>query len=158
MRHYFDKRRAVAPEIVISGLRLKKFIANIPFRRRDQWVINLWTYHLLILADKLGLLNMFAFADISTEIVFRLGDDISAETAAISICTKNRRITGMYMSMGTSTTGFAISFGLPVNGAQVDKYRGFEQVLISSGTISLSDGILTLSSRLVTRRGILDEV
>lgn len=64
----------------------------------------------------------------------------------------------MYMSMGTSTTGFAISFGLPVNGAQVDKYRGFEQVLISSGTISLSDGILTLSSRLVTRRGILDEV
>ncbi|EMD69888.1 hypothetical protein GGP41_000056 [Bipolaris sorokiniana] len=122
---------------------------------------------------------MFAFVGISIEIVvfcfnephtnagiivfsvffgFVSGSIISAGTAAISICTKNPRNIGTYMGMGVGAAGFAVSVGPPVNGAQVVKYGGFEQVSIYSGTVSLVGGVLMLSRKLVTSRGILGRV
>lgn len=130
-------------------------------------------------ADKLGRLNMFAFAGISTEgvmfcfnephtnvgtVVFSVffsfvsGTIISAGTAAISTRTQNPQNIGTHMGMYIGTAGFTVSIGPPVNGAQVDNSSGFEQVAIFSGIVSLVGDVLMLNRKLVTNRGILGKV
>ena len=132
-----------------------------------------------VLADKLGRLNMFAFAGISTGIIvlclnethtnaaiivysiffgFISGTIISAGSAAISICSNDPRNIGTYMGMGLGVAGFAVLIGPPVNGALVDTYGGFQQVSVFSGVVCLLGGIRVLGGKYVTSQGILGRV
>lgn len=127
-----------------------------------------------ILADKLGRLNMFAFAGISTGITvlclnethtnaaiviysvffgFVSGTIISSGSAAISICTKDPRNVGTYIGMGVGVAGFAVLVGPPVNGALFETYGGFREVSIFSGVVSLVGGFLVLGGKFCTSEG-----
>ena len=132
-----------------------------------------------VLADKLGRINMFAFAGISTGIVvfcineprtnagiivysvffgFVSGTIISAGSAALSGCTNDPRNIGTYMGMGMGLASFAVLVGPPINGALLDKYGGFVQVSVFSGVVILFGGILALSSKFATPEGMWSKV
>ena len=132
-----------------------------------------------ILADKLGRQNMFAFAGIATGIMifcvnlptsnaaiivysaffgFCSGTIVSSASTAISLCTDNPQNFGTYMGMGMGVASFAVLVGPPVSGAFIDKYGGFEQVSIFSGTMSLVGGLFALASKLATPEGIFGKV
>lgn len=132
-----------------------------------------------ILADRLGRLNMFAFAGISTGVMvfcinepqsnaaiivyaaffgFVSGTIISSASAAISLCTKDPRNIGTYMGMGMGLAAFAVLMGPPINGALIDKYGGFYEVSIFSGVMSLIGGFVALASKLVTDEGLFGKV
>jgi MFS family permease len=132
-----------------------------------------------ILADKLGGMNMFAFAGISTSVMvfcinepatnasiivysiffgFVSGTIISAGSAAISKCTKDPRNIGTYMGMGMGIAAFAVLIGPPINGALIDRYGGFREVSIFSGVMSLMGGLIALSGKFATAEGIFGKV
>jgi MFS family permease len=132
-----------------------------------------------ILADKLGGMNMFALAGISTGVVvfcinepttnadiiiysvffgFVSGTIISAGSAAISKCTRDPRDLGTYMGMGMGVAAFAVLIGPPINGAMIDKYGGFREVSIFSGVMSLMGGLIVLSGKFATVEGIFGMV
>lgn len=129
-----------------------------------------------ILADKLGRLNMFAFAGTATGIMvfcinepttnagiivysvffgFVSGTIVSAGSAAISGCTKDARNMGTYMGMGMGIAAFAVLVGPPINGALLDRYGGFKEVSIFSGVVSVVGGVIAFSSKSFTPEGIL---
>ncbi|RII21972.1 hypothetical protein CUC08_Gglean001145 [Alternaria sp. MG1] len=132
-----------------------------------------------ILADKLGGMNMFAFAGVGTSVMvfcinepttnagiivysiffgFVSGTIISAGSAAISKCTKDPRNLGTYMGMGMGIAAFAVLIGPPINGAFIDRYGGFREVSIFSGMMSLMGGLIALSAKLATAEGIFGKV
>jgi MFS family permease len=132
-----------------------------------------------ILADKLGGMNMFAFAGVGTSVMvfcinepttdagiivysiffgFVSGTIISAGSAAISKCTKDPRNLGTYMGMGMGIAAFAVLIGPPINGAFIDRYGGFREVSIFSGVMSLMGGLIALSAKLATAEGIFGKV
>ncbi|RMZ72499.1 monocarboxylate permease [Pyrenophora seminiperda CCB06] len=132
-----------------------------------------------ILADKLGRINMFAFAGVGTAVVifcinepttnagiivyavffgFISGTIISSGSAAVSICAKDPRTLGTYMGMGMGIAAFAVLVGPPINGALLDRYGGFEQVSVFSGVLSLTGGIVALSAKFATPEGIFGKV
>ncbi|CAI9628254.1 unnamed protein product [Alternaria burnsii] len=132
-----------------------------------------------ILADKLGGMNMFAFAGVGTSVMvfcinepttnagiivysvffgFISGTIISAGSAAISKCTKDPRSLGTYMGMGMGVAAFAVLIGPPINGAFIDRYGGFREVSIFSGVVSLMGGLIALSAKLATTEGIFGKV
>ncbi|KAF2829551.1 monocarboxylate transporter [Ophiobolus disseminans] len=132
-----------------------------------------------ILADKLGKLNLFTFAGVSTGIMvfcinapktnagiivyagffgFASGTIISSASAAISACTDDPRNFGTYMGMGLGLSAFAVLIGPPVNGALIDRYGGFEQVAIFSGVVSVVGGLIALASKAVMPEGLLGKV
>jgi MFS family permease len=132
-----------------------------------------------ILADKLGGMNMFAFAGIGTGVTvfcingpttnagiivysiffgFVSGTIISAGSAAISMCTKDPRNLGTYMGMGTGVAAFAILIGPPINGALIDRFGGFREVSIFSGVMSLTGGLIALSGKFATAEGIFGKI
>ncbi|KAH7088982.1 major facilitator superfamily domain-containing protein [Paraphoma chrysanthemicola] len=132
-----------------------------------------------ILADKLGRLNTFAFAGVGTGIMvfcinepktnaaiivysgffgFISGTIISSASAAISLCTKDPRNLGTYMGMGMGLSACAVLIGPPVNGALISRYGSFTQVGIFSGVVSLTGGLIALSSKLVSPEGIFGKI
>jgi MFS family permease len=132
-----------------------------------------------ILADKLGGMNIFAFAGIGTGVVvfcinepttnagiivyaivfgFVSGTIISAGSAAISKCTRDPRNLGTYMGMGMGVAAFAVLIGPPINGALIDRFGGFKEVSIFSGVMSSTGGFIALSGKLATTEGILGRV
>ncbi|CAA9965082.1 MFS general substrate transporter [Pyrenophora teres f. maculata] len=132
-----------------------------------------------IIADRLGKVNMFAFAGVGTGIVvfcinmpktnagiivysvffgFISGTIISSGSAAISVCAKDPRTLGTYMGMGMGFAAFAVLIGPPINGALLDRYGGFEQISIFSGVMSLTGGFIALSAKFGTPEGIFGKV
>lgn len=132
-----------------------------------------------ILADKLGRINMFAFAGVGTGIMvfcinepkenvgiivycvffgFVSGTIISSASAAISDCTKDPRDLGTYMGMAIGLASFAALIGPPVNGALIARYGGFHEVCIFSGVMSLVGGLIAFTSKTFTKQGIFGKV
>lgn len=127
-----------------------------------------------ILADKLGRINMLAFAGISTGAVvfcinepttnaaiivyatffgFVSGTIISSAGAAISQTTKDPRNIGTYMGMGMGLSAIAVLIGPPVNGALIDRYGGFTEVSVFSGVVSVCGGCIALLAKFTTGEG-----
>lgn len=132
-----------------------------------------------MIADKLGRINMFAFAGIGTGVVvfcinvpttnagiivysvffgFISGTIISAGSAAISMCAKDPRTLGTYIGMGMGTAAFAVLIGPPINGALLDRYGGFEQISVFSGVMSLAGGVIALCAKFATPEGIFGKI
>jgi MFS family permease len=129
-----------------------------------------------VLADKYGRLNMFALGGISSGIIiffmnsatnnaglivyaaffgFASGTIISGASAAFSTCTSDPRDIGTYMGMGMSISALGGLIGPPINGAIVDRYQGFFQVAMLSGTLCVVGGIVAGLTKLTTKQGIL---
>ncbi|KAF2129409.1 MFS general substrate transporter [Dothidotthia symphoricarpi CBS 119687] len=131
------------------------------------------------LADRLGRLNTFAFAGVSSGVIifcinetttnasiivyavffgFCSGTIVSSASAAISLCTNDPRDIGTYIGMGMGLSAFAVLVGPPINGALIDKYGGFLQASIFSGVVCLFGGLIAFSSKLATSEGIFGKV
>lgn len=132
-----------------------------------------------ILADKYGRLNMLSVGGVATGIIifcmssvtsnagfivysvfigFFSGTIISGATAALSILPPSPRDVGTYMGMGTAIAGFGGLIGPPVNGVMVDKYGGFFEVSMLSGSMCVFGGLVVLSSKLLTKEGLFGKV
>ena len=123
-----------------------------------------------VLADKFGRVNVFSFAGISTGIIifcmnkaestaglvlysiaigFASGAIISGGSAAITLCPKDPRDFGTYLGMGMAIGSIAILIGPPINGALIDRYGGFSQASVFSGTMCLIGGLIAFASKLI---------
>ncbi|CZR50257.1 related to monocarboxylate transporter 4 [Phialocephala subalpina] len=132
-----------------------------------------------VFADKYGRLNMFGFGGIATGVVvfcmnsttnnagiivyavvfgFFSGTIISGASAAFSIVVKDARDMGTYMGMGMAVAGLGGLIGPPVNGAFVERYGGFIQVSIFSGTMCVFGGFIALGTKCATAQGVLGRV
>lgn len=129
-----------------------------------------------ILADKLGRINVFAFGGIVTGIIvfcmnevttnsslivysimfgFWSGTIISGASAALTVCTKDPRDVGTYIGMGLFLAAFGCLVGPPINGVLLDRYGGFFQVSMFSGTLTVFGGFVALAAKTATDGGIL---
>lgn len=132
-----------------------------------------------ILADKFGRLNMLSIAGVMNGIVvlcfdqpkstaglvvyavvfgFTSGMIISGASAAFTLCPKDPRDMGTYMGMGLTTAALAVLIGPPLNGLLIDRYGGFFEVSMLSGSICLVGGFVTLASKRATPGGIFGRV
>ncbi|EFR00807.1 hypothetical protein MGYG_03812 [Nannizzia gypsea CBS 118893] len=121
-----------------------------------------------VLADKYGRLNIFSFGGVITGIVifcmnsattnavligyaitfgFVSGTIISGASAAFSLCPKDPRDIGTYMGMGMSISSLGGLIGPPVNGAFVNRYGGFFEVSMFSGSMCLFGGLIAFISK-----------
>jgi MFS family permease len=129
-------------------------------------------------SDKVGRLNIYAFAGIGTGIMafcinlpttnasiivvavffgFISGSIISSASAAISLCTSDPKNIGTYMGMGMSLASVAVLIGPPINGALISKYNGFEGASIFSGVVCLVGGCIALAAKTVTPEGLFSK-
>lgn len=132
-----------------------------------------------VLADRYGQLNVFAFGGMATGITifclnsattnaglivycvifgFVSGTIISGASAAFSICIADPRDVGTYMGMGMALSAIGGLIGPPVNGAFLNKYGGFLQVSMFSGTVCLFGGLIVLVTKTRTSQGVLGRV
>ena len=123
-----------------------------------------------VLADKFGHINVFSFAGVSTGIIifcmskaesttglvlysiavgFASGAIISGASAAFTLCPKDPRDFGTYLGTGMAIGSIAILIGPPINGALVDRYDGFSQASVFSGTMCVLGGCVALASKLI---------
>ncbi|KAH7129500.1 major facilitator superfamily domain-containing protein [Dactylonectria estremocensis] len=129
-----------------------------------------------ILADKYGPFNMLSVAGLSNGIIimcmnkaettaalvvysvifgFTSGMIISGGAAAFATCPKDIHDLGSYMGMGMAVSALAALIGPPINGVLIDKYGGFLQVSIFSGVVCLVGGVVAVSSKLTSPKGIM---
>ncbi|KAI0126806.1 major facilitator superfamily domain-containing protein [Xylariales sp. AK1849] len=129
-----------------------------------------------VLADKYGRLNMFGFGGVMTSIVifclnsatndtglivysiffgFTSGTIISGGSAALSVCPKHARDFGTYIGMGMAVAGFGALIGPPVNGAIVNRYGGYLEVSMFSGTMCLVGGLFAVAAKVTTLEGLM---
>lgn len=129
-----------------------------------------------VMADKFGRINIFAiggilcgitifFVDFATNNAgiiaysaffgFVSGTIISGASAAFSSCPEDPRNIGTYMGMGMAISALGGLIGPPVNGVMVERYGGFYEVSMLSGTMCLIGGLIALATKLVTPKGFL---
>ncbi|PKS11290.1 hypothetical protein jhhlp_003052 [Lomentospora prolificans] len=129
-----------------------------------------------VLADKFGRINILAAAGLANGIVifcfnevtttaeivvyavffgFTSGMIISGGSAAVTICPKDPREMGTWLGMALAVASIAGLIGPPINGALVDKYHGFFEVAIFSGTMCVFGGFLALAAKKATGKGML---
>ena len=132
-----------------------------------------------VLADKFGRLNVFSFAGISTGTVifcmtkaesttalvlysiaigFASGAIVSGASAAFTLCPKDPRDFGTYLGMGIAMSSIAVLIGPPINGALINRYGGFLQASVFSGTMCLVGGCIALASKFVAASEPASEV
>jgi MFS family permease len=129
-----------------------------------------------ILADKYGRINMFGFGGVVTGIItfclssatsnagfivfaifigFSSGTIISGGSAAFSVLPDDARNIGTYMGMAFAIGGVGGLVGPPINGAVVSAYGGYFEVSMLSGAVCTFGGLVALSSKLLTKEGLL---
>jgi MFS family permease len=132
-----------------------------------------------ILADRLGRLNMFCAAGITTGILifcwpkthtnasiivftvlygFFSGAIISMMTVCLASSAKDPKNIGTYMGMGMCVISFAALIGPPVNGALVNHQGGFEHLSIFSGVLVLTGASFVLFAKHVSGKGIFGKI
>ncbi|CAI7583883.1 unnamed protein product [Penicillium glandicola] len=132
-----------------------------------------------VLADRFGRLNVVALGGIITGIIifcmdkaesspalvvysiafgFWSGTIISGATAALSIMIPDPRVAGTYLGMALGVSSIAALIGPPVNGALVDKYHGFFEVSMLSGTTCVIGGLIALATKTQTPQGLIGRV
>ncbi|KAK4228110.1 major facilitator superfamily domain-containing protein [Podospora fimiseda] len=129
------------------------------------------------LADRYGRLNVYLIGALSTGIViccmnsavdtvgliiysvfFGLtsGTIISGQSAALSVCVDKPQDLGTYIGMGLSVASLATLIGPPVNGVLLES--GYFSPSIFSGAICIVGGVLAITAKSRTPRGIFDNV
>jgi MFS family permease len=132
-----------------------------------------------VLADKFGRLNVLSMGGIFTGIIifcmnkaestpalivysivfgFWSGTIISGSSAAFSIVIPDPRTIGTYLGTGMGVASLAALIGPPVNGALLNKYGGFLEVSIFSGTMSIVGGFIALATKTITDQGLCGRV
>jgi MFS family permease len=132
-----------------------------------------------VLADKFGRLNVLALGGTITGIIifcmnkpvsnpalivysvvfgFWSGTIVSGATAALSILIPDPRVSGTYIGMALGVSSIAALIGPPVNGALLNKYHGFLEVSILSGTTCVFGGILAFLIKMKTPQGLMGRV
>ena len=132
-----------------------------------------------ITADKVGRLNMLCIAGIGTGILcfcwqrakssasiitfaalygFVSGAIISLMVACLAQIPKDPRNIGTYMGQGMMVISFAALIGPPVNGVIVTHYREYEQVSIFDGVVTLAGGLVILTIKQLSGKGILARI
>jgi MFS family permease len=132
-----------------------------------------------ILADKFGRLNVLSLGGIITGIIifcmnkpksnpalivysvafgFWSGTIISGASAALSILIPDPRVAGTYLGMALGVASMAALIGPPINGALVNKYHGFFEVSILSGTTCVLGGIIAFVIKTRTSQGLMGRV
>ncbi|KAJ0422506.1 major facilitator superfamily domain-containing protein [Aspergillus carlsbadensis] len=118
-----------------------------------------------ILSDKIGKLNTFAGAGITTGILtlcwqrvegsggviaftaifgFFSGAIISGGTVALASCASDAKNIGTYMGMGMAVVSIAPLIGPPISGALEDTRLGFQAVSDFAGVVGVFGGLFTL--------------
>ncbi|KAJ5968083.1 hypothetical protein N7501_004331 [Penicillium viridicatum] len=129
-----------------------------------------------VLADRFGRLNGLALGGTITGIIifcmnkaesnpalivysiafgFWSGTIISGASAALSVLIPDPRVSGTYLGMALGVSSMAVLIGPPVNGVLVNKYHGFSEVSILSGTTCVLGGLLALAIKTQTPQGLL---
>jgi MFS family permease len=127
-----------------------------------------------ILGDKLGRLNTFIAAGLSTTIItfcwpeavsnagiivfavafgFTSGGIISCASVCFTLCTDDPQQIGTYMGQGTAAASLSVLLGLPVSGAilrTVDGF-GFREVSIFSGVMTGVGTLFLVVARFATK-------
>ncbi|KAJ5192186.1 hypothetical protein N7449_008328 [Penicillium cf. viridicatum] len=89
---------------------------------------------------------------------FWSGTIISGASAALSILIPDPRVSGTYLEMALGVSSMAALIGPPVNRALVNKYHGFSEVSILSGTTCVLGALLALVIKTQIPQGILGRV
>ena len=118
-----------------------------------------------ILADRLGRLNMYCAAGVSSGILalcwqkvtsnaaiivfatiygFCSGAIVSLQATCMAAIPKNPQNIGTYLGMGMFVSSFAALAGPPLNGLLVSKHDSFDQASIMSGVFVLAGGFLVI--------------
>ncbi|KAJ5510037.1 hypothetical protein LT330_007088 [Penicillium expansum] len=132
-----------------------------------------------VLADRFGRLNVLSLGGIMTGIIifcmnkaesnpalivysiafgFWSGTIISGASAVLSILVPNPRVSGTYLGMALGVSSMAVLIGPPVNGALVNKYHGYFEVSMLSGTVCVLGGLLALVIKTQTPQGLMGRV
>lgn len=132
-----------------------------------------------IVGDKIGRLNIFAFAALSTSIVtfcwphaetqgaiivialvfgFCSGAIVSGGSVAVSACTDEPKKLGTYMGMGMALASFSALVGPPVSGAMVSRYHGFSEVSYFGGAMTMLAAILCVLAKAFHPAGALAKI
>ncbi|EHK98621.1 putative transporter MCH4 [Glarea lozoyensis 74030] len=127
---YFDKKRAVALGVVVSGSSIGGIIIPLVVSK---------------LLNGSSLDFVFGFAS---------GTIISGASAAFSGCSNDSRNIGTYMGMGMAISALGGLVGPPINGLMVRQFEGFYEVSLLSGTMCLTGGLIALSAKMFTPEGL----
>ncbi|USP78713.1 monocarboxylate permease [Curvularia clavata] len=116
-----------------------------------------------ILADKLGRLNVFAFAGISTGIIVLCLKEAHTNAAIILALQHSRYVRYIHarlahMGMGLGVSDFVVLVDPPINGALLETYGGFREVSTFSGVVSLVGGVVVLVGKFVTSEELFGRV
>lgn len=127
-----------------------------------------------ILGDKFGRINTLFFAGGLTAISvycwpaatstpgiivfsaafgFTSGAIVSGGSVVFTLCPKSPKDIGTYMGMGIAIASVAVLVGPPINGALLDRFRGFNEVAVFSGTMCMLGTVLTGLAKLSTPGG-----
>ncbi len=127
------------------------------------------------MADKLGRLNLFSAAALSSGILcicwqrittnaglivfatlfgFTSGAIVSLMSVCIAQVPKNPQNIGTYLGMGMFIVSIGALIGPPINGALVTKYKSFNQAADFSGVLVLAGGFVLLVSKRFTEKGV----
>ncbi|KAL5339375.1 major facilitator superfamily domain-containing protein [Aspergillus crustosus] len=118
-----------------------------------------------ILSDKVGKLNIYAAAGITTGILtlcwqrvhgntaiiiftalfgFFSGAIISGGSVTLASCTDDPKNIGTYMGMGMAWTSIAPLIGPPISGALEDTENGYKAIAVFAGSVTLFGGLFVL--------------
>ncbi|KAK5659692.1 hypothetical protein OQA88_902 [Cercophora sp. LCS_1] len=132
-----------------------------------------------VLADKYGRLNIYAIGGFTNAILifcmnsptstaglvvyavvfgFVSGSIISGLSAALSVCVEDPRDIGTYMGMGLALSSLGALVGPPVNGVFVDKYGGFFEAAMFSGSACLVGSFVILAAKMTTPQGLFGRI
>jgi predicted MFS family arabinose efflux permease len=132
-----------------------------------------------ILGDKFGRVNCLFAAGLATSLIifcwpevrsdagiiaysiafgFTSGAIISGGSVVFSLCPQAPEDIGTFMGMGISVASLAILIGPPITGAFLDRYRGFLQISIFGGVMTMAGTGLALLSKTQFSEGLLGRV
>jgi len=132
-----------------------------------------------ILGDRFGRVNSLFAAGLATSLIilcwpkvssnagiivysvafgFTSGAIISGGSVVFSLCPDSPKDIGTYMGMGIAVASIAILMGPPITGALLDRYHGFLQISIFSGTMTMAGTGLAFLSKSKFREGLLGRV
>ncbi|KAI1375113.1 monocarboxylate permease-like protein [Hypoxylon crocopeplum] len=128
-----------------------------------------------ILADKYGRINVYVVGGIASGVVIFFMDMVATDTvlviysvifsfwsgtimsgapAALSVCSDDLQKMGTYLGMALFIISFGNLIGPPINGVLVERYGGFFQAALFSGSITVFGGLIAIFAKFHTAEGI----
>ncbi|KAI1250307.1 hypothetical protein MGN70_007360 [Eutypa lata] len=85
---------------------------------------------------------------------FWSGTIMPGAPAALSVCSDDLQKMGPYLGMALFIMSFGNLIGPPINGVLVERYRGFFQAALLSGSITVFGGLVAIFAKFHTARGV----